>query len=66
MSSRLVEERFETPDVKSEWEPCTRVNVRYLSEAEIKAWVREANKRAKREQEYVKFRSVADDSGDNW
>jgi hypothetical protein len=64
MNSRRIEERYETQTVKSEWEPSERVNTKEMSDEAILAWVRAANKRAKAEEEYIKFRSVYVE--DNW
>ncbi len=64
MTDRKIEERFDTPDVKGEWEPCTRVKVVDLGD--VKAWVRAANKKARLDGEFVRFRSIPDDSGDTW
>ena len=66
MADRIIEERFQTEQVIGEWEPCQRIDARYLSDKEVLAWVRAANKKAKADQEYVKFRSIPDDSGTNW
>jgi hypothetical protein len=58
---RIIQEMFYTDEVKGEWEDSTRVDTRYLSEREVAAWVREANKRAKTEMEFVRFRSIERD-----
>ena len=68
LNDRRIEERIESPDgyAKGEWEPSTAVDVRHMSGADVKAWVRAANKAAKAAGSYIRYRSLADDSGANW
>jgi hypothetical protein len=66
MADRIIQERFQTPHVIGEWEACERIQTKYLSDREVLAWVRNANRQAKIDQEYVKFRSIPDESGDSW
>ena len=63
--SRIIQERLVFPNgIKCEWED-TKHGVR-LDDEDVKQWVREANKKAKAEGSYQRFRSVVDDSGNSW
>ena len=59
MSNRSMEERFETPNVKGEWEASSvRVPSHVSSAADFRRFVAEMNKRAKDQGEFVRYRSI--------
>lgn len=66
MADRILQERFQTEHVIGEWEECQRIDTRYMTDKDVLAWIRAANKKAKEDQENVKFRSIPDESGTNW
>jgi hypothetical protein len=66
MNARQVEERFEANGIKGEWETCNRAKFGSMDDKQIAAWVRNANKTAKANNEFVKFRSILKDDGSNW
>ncbi len=56
---RLMQERFETENVKGEWEPsAVRVPAHVVTDGDFRRFVAELNKRAKVEGEFVRYRSV--------
>ena len=67
MNSRKIQERTEFKNgIRGEWEPTTSIEQKNMTDKEILAWVRMANKEARLNDEYVRYRSVDDDSGVNW
>ena len=64
--NRKIQQRCDWGDIKSEWEDHPVYGADKWSDSDVKAWVREANKRAKREGSYERYRSIADESGNNW
>ncbi len=66
MNSRKIQERIEFPNgIRGDWEPTT-CDQNNMDDKEILQWVRTANKEAKLNKEYVRYRSISDDSGVNW
>jgi hypothetical protein len=65
--TRILQERLAFPNgIKCEWEPSSAVDTRYMTDAEVTAWVRVANKKAKAEGNWTQYRSLEDNSGDRW
>lgn len=73
MNSRRLQERLDFGDVKTEWEECSSViingvttSLRYMSDKEVTALVRQLNKENKANGSYVRYRSTSDESGFRW
>ena len=66
MNSRKLQERCVWDNgISGEWEESS-INVRYMSDEDIKALVRETNKKNKQEGSVIRLRSIEDNSGANW
>ena len=66
MNDRKLQERCDWGDIKTEWENSSAVNVRNMSNAEVTAWVKNANRANKLADDCTRYRSISDDSGTNW
>lgn len=62
---RKVQERIEWPNgIKGEWEESHACPE--SSDKDIIAWIRKQNKQNKQDGEYTRYRSILDDSGNDW